>query len=77
MTSNDIFQDARVAHVRELKAEVARLKAELAAAQEACATWEHHFALALAVARVVITAKDGREALKWTREDYEQHEFEE
>ena len=53
MTSNDIVKDARIAHVRELKAEVARLKAELAAAQQACATWEHHFALALAAARDV------------------------
>ena len=51
MTSNDIVRDARIQHVRELKAEVARLKAELAAAQQACATWEHHFALALAAAR--------------------------
>ncbi|HQE70787.1 MAG TPA: twin-arginine translocase subunit TatC [Atopobiaceae bacterium] len=32
---------------------------------------------ALAVARTVITARDGREALKWTREDYEAHAFEE
>ena len=30
---------------------------------------------ALAVARFVIVARDGKEALKWTREDYEQHEF--
>ena len=31
--------------------------------------------ITLAIARMVITAKDGREALKWTREDYEAHEF--
>ena len=31
---------------------------------------------ALAVARFVIVARDGRDALKWGREDYEQHEFE-
>lgn len=30
---------------------------------------------ALAVARFVIVARDGRDALKWGREDYEQHEF--
>ena len=30
---------------------------------------------ALAVARFVIVARDGKEALKWTREDYEQREF--
>ena len=33
------------------------------------------YEIALAIARVVITAKDGREALKWSREDYEAHEF--
>ena len=30
---------------------------------------------ALAVARFIIVARDGREALKWSREDYEQREF--
>lgn len=30
---------------------------------------------ALAVARFVIVARDGKDALKWGREDYEQHEF--
>ena len=30
---------------------------------------------ALAVARFIIIARDGKEALKWSREDYEQHEF--
>ena len=34
------------------------------------------YEVALAVARVVITARDGREALKWTREDYAQHDLE-
>ena len=34
------------------------------------------YEIALAVARVVIVAKDGRAALKWTREDYEQRELE-
>ena len=51
MTVTDIINDTRVAHVRELKAEVARLKADLAAAQCANAEWEHHFALALLAAR--------------------------
>ena len=50
MTANDIIQDSRLTHVRELRAEVARLKAELAAAQASCATWERHFAVALAAA---------------------------
>ncbi|HJA28280.1 MAG TPA: twin-arginine translocase subunit TatC [Candidatus Olsenella pullicola] len=30
---------------------------------------------ALAVARFIIVARDGKEALKWSREDYEQREF--
>ena len=33
------------------------------------------YEIALAIARQVITARDGKEALKWTREDYEEHEF--
>ena len=51
MTSNDIFRDTRVAHVRELKAEVARLKEELAREHDARESLESHFALALAAAR--------------------------
>ncbi len=35
------------------------------------------YEIALAVARVVITARDGKSALKWTREDYAQHELDE
>ena len=44
------MQDSRLTRVRELRAEVARLKAELATAQTACAIWERHFAVALAAA---------------------------
>lgn len=33
------------------------------------------YEIALAVARQVITARDGKEALKWTRGDYEEYEF--
>ena len=51
LTVNDIMQDSRLTHVRELKTEVARLKAELASANAACREWENHFALALAAAR--------------------------
>ena len=51
MTANDIFRDTRVAHVRELKAEVARLKEELAREHGARESLESHFALALAAAR--------------------------
>ena len=34
------------------------------------------YEIALAIARVVIVAKDGRAALKWTREDYERRDIE-
>ena len=51
MTANDIFRDTRVAHVRELKAEVARHKEELARVRDAHESLESHFALALAAAR--------------------------
>lgn len=33
------------------------------------------YEIALAVARYVIMAKDGKAALKWTREDYEEHAY--
>lgn len=33
------------------------------------------YEVALAVARYIIIARDGKAALKWTREDYEQHEL--
>lgn len=33
------------------------------------------YEVALAVARYVIIARDGKAALKWSREDYEEHEF--
>lgn len=32
---------------------------------------------ALAVARYILIARDGRESLKWSREEYEEHKFEE
>ncbi|MBR4654901.1 MAG: NYN domain-containing protein [Kiritimatiellae bacterium] len=51
VTVTDIIKDERVAHVRELKAEVARLKAERDEARAALASLESHFALALAAAR--------------------------
>lgn len=33
------------------------------------------YEIALAVARYVLVARDGKESLKWTREDYEEHEL--
>jgi len=51
MTANDIFHDTRVAHVRELKAEVARLKDELARERGERESLNSHFALALAAVR--------------------------
>ena len=35
------------------------------------------YEIALAIARQVIVARDGREALMWSREEYEEHAFEE
>ncbi len=34
------------------------------------------YEVALGIARYVITARDGKAALKWSREDYEEHELE-
>ena len=51
MTVNDIIQDTRVVHVRELKAEVARLNAELSTARDELASLRGHFDLALLAAR--------------------------
>ena len=34
------------------------------------------YEVALAVARQVIVARDGRESLKWSRSEYEEHAFE-
>ena len=47
MTTSDIFRDSRVAHVRELKGEVASLKQQLAAARTELAEWQAHFPLAV------------------------------
>ncbi len=35
------------------------------------------YEVALAVARYVLIARDGKESLRWTREDYERHAFDE
>ena len=51
MTTNDIIRDSRVAHVRTLKAELARVTAARDAARQQVAAWEHHFALAVLAAR--------------------------
>ena len=51
MTANDILNGARVAHVRELKSEVARLREELARTQAELEGLRSHFDLALAAAR--------------------------
>lgn len=47
MTSAGIIQDARVAHVRELKTELAKAKARLASAESDRDALASHFALAL------------------------------
>ena len=51
MTANDILNGTRVAHVRELKAEVSRLKEELARTHAELESLRSHFDLALAAAR--------------------------
>ena len=51
MNSNDVIRDTRVVHVRELKAEVARLKSELSAALDELGAWRAHFDLAVLAAR--------------------------
>ncbi len=63
MNAQTVFADARVAHVRELKAEVARLRAELAAAHDALGAWEGHFADALLAARDADRVGPGGELL--------------
>lgn len=50
MTANDILNGARVAHVRELKSEVARLREELARTHTELESLRSHFDLALAAA---------------------------
>lgn len=59
MTVNDIIQDTRVVHVRELKAEVARLNAELSTARDELASLRGHFDLALLAARDAEQMPDG------------------
>ena len=51
MKAQQIAMDARVAHVRELKAENAHLREELAAVRGELETVRRHFALALEAAR--------------------------
>ena len=63
MTSDDIFRDTRVAHVRELKAEVARLKEELARERGERESLDSHFAIALAAVRDAERMPQGAELL--------------
>lgn len=68
MNIGNVILDARVAHVRELKAETARLKAELAAVRNGKEAVEKHFSLALAALRDadsadVLVAIDGWNAV--------------
>ena len=62
MSAQDIILGARVAHVRELRAEVERLKAENAALREASASLRAHFDLALLAAADL---RDGGELEVW------------
>ena len=61
MTAQQIINDSRVLHLRELKTENARLKAENAALRDANAQFGAHFDLALTAARDLETLpKDGK-----------------
>lgn len=51
MNSNDIFSDSRIAHIRELKSALTRLKAELQDLREDHDSLSHHFELAALAAR--------------------------
>jgi len=63
VNSQALFADARVAHVRELKAEVTRLKAALASAQNSLRAWENHFGEALLAAFDADKLEEGGELL--------------
>ena len=61
MNANEVIADSRVAHVRELKAEIARLRGRLAEATDELAEWHAHFDLAvLAAADAARVPPDGR-----------------
>ena len=62
MSAQDVILGARAAHVRELRAEVERLKAENAALREASASLRAHFDLALLAAADL---RDGGELEVW------------
>ena len=51
MNANDVIADGRVDRIRELKAEVACLSAELSATKNALASWERHFEWAVVAVR--------------------------
>ena len=59
MNAQQIIGDSRVLHVRELKSEVAKLKAENAALRDASAQLAAHFDLALTAARDLETLPEG------------------
>lgn len=59
MTAHAIFADARVARVRELKAEIRRLNEDLARTRAELEGLRAHFALALAAARDAETLPEG------------------
>ena len=62
MSAQDVIMGARVAHVRELKAEVARLKTENAALRDELVSLKAHFDLALLAAEDL---KDGEPLEIW------------
>ena len=50
MNANSLIGEARIVHIRELKAQIASLKAELAGAREELAQWRSRFDLVLSAA---------------------------
>ncbi len=60
MTSNDIFKDARVAHVRELKDKLAKVTAELSSVRAELESLREHMSLAVLAAKDIDALGDNR-----------------
>ena len=65
MSAQDVIMGSRVAHVRELKAEIERLKAENTALRDEAASLRAHFDLALLAAHDLRGLPDGGRLEIW------------
>ena len=65
MSSQDIIMGARVAHVRELKSEIERLRAENTRLRDECESLRAHFDLALLAAEDLRGLPDGGRMEVW------------